>query len=282
MANSLKEVLVSTAEEVLGRKRRTIQPWVTNEVLDLCDKRRELRKRKFGSNVAMENYQLANKAVRKKMKKAKEKWIEDQCVSIEQGMSSGKLKQAFSTLKMLTKTFQPKVNLVADKEGRLLTDDEDIMQRWSEYCSDMYNYELQPDLSILSATRDPPETDDSPPIQKSEVEAAVKSMKLGKAPGLDNIPSELLKAAVRCSLRSRRSGVRATDWAAENSRLSPSKQHDNVGTKLLPSLKQRWMIGLRPSHAMPKTQYSPTSHCPHSSKMAHRHTSNVVRSLKYF
>ncbi|GFS01584.1 endonuclease-reverse transcriptase [Elysia marginata] len=58
---------------VLGRKRRTIQPWVTNEVLDLCDKRRELRKRKFGSNVAMENYQLANKAVREKMKEAKEK-----------------------------------------------------------------------------------------------------------------------------------------------------------------------------------------------------------------
>ncbi|GFR92326.1 endonuclease-reverse transcriptase [Elysia marginata] len=57
-----------------------------------------------------------------------------------------------------------------------------------------YNYELQPDLSILSATRDPPETDDSPPIQKSEVEAAVRSLKLGKAPGVDNIPSELLKA----------------------------------------------------------------------------------------
>ncbi|GFS20532.1 hypothetical protein ElyMa_001573800 [Elysia marginata] len=68
------------------------------------------------------------------------------------------------------------------------------MQRWSEYCSDLYNYELQPDLSILSATRDPPETDDSPPIQKSEVEAAVRSLKLGKAPGVANIASELLKA----------------------------------------------------------------------------------------
>ncbi|GFR64464.1 craniofacial development protein 2-like [Elysia marginata] len=188
MANSLKEVLASTAEEVLGRKRRTIQPWVMNEVLDLCDKRMELRKRKFGSNVAMENYQLANKAVRKKMKEAKEKWIDDQYVAIEQGMSSGRWKQTFSTLKMLTKTFQPKKNLIEDKDGRLLTDNEDIMQRWSEYCSDLYNYELQPDLSILSATRDQPETDDSPPVQKSEVEAAVKSLKLGKAPGVDNIP----------------------------------------------------------------------------------------------
>ncbi|GFR70092.1 endonuclease exonuclease phosphatase domain containing protein [Elysia marginata] len=43
MANSLKEVLASTAEEVLGRKRRTIQPLVTNEVLDLCDNWRTKR-----------------------------------------------------------------------------------------------------------------------------------------------------------------------------------------------------------------------------------------------
>ena len=35
IANSLKEGLLSTAEEVLGRQRKTIQPWVTHEVLDL-------------------------------------------------------------------------------------------------------------------------------------------------------------------------------------------------------------------------------------------------------
>ena len=29
--------LVSTAEKVLGKQRKKIQPWVTNEVLDLCD-----------------------------------------------------------------------------------------------------------------------------------------------------------------------------------------------------------------------------------------------------
>ena len=39
-ANSLKEGLLSTAGEVLRRQRKKIQPWVTNEVLDLCDQRR--------------------------------------------------------------------------------------------------------------------------------------------------------------------------------------------------------------------------------------------------
>ena len=35
--------LVSTADEVLGKQRKKIQPWVTNEVLDLCDQRRVLK-----------------------------------------------------------------------------------------------------------------------------------------------------------------------------------------------------------------------------------------------
>ena len=37
LVNSLKEVLLSTAQELLGKKRKEIQPWVTNEVLDLCN-----------------------------------------------------------------------------------------------------------------------------------------------------------------------------------------------------------------------------------------------------
>ena len=36
-ANSLKEVLLSTVEEVPGRQRKKIKPWVTNEVLDHCN-----------------------------------------------------------------------------------------------------------------------------------------------------------------------------------------------------------------------------------------------------
>ena len=51
-ANSLKEVLLSPAEEALGRERKKIQPWVTNEVLDLCDQRRQLKQQKYASTEA--------------------------------------------------------------------------------------------------------------------------------------------------------------------------------------------------------------------------------------
>ena len=52
LANGLKEVLISTAEEVLRRQRKKIQSWVTNEVLDLCDPRRQLKQQKYTSTAA--------------------------------------------------------------------------------------------------------------------------------------------------------------------------------------------------------------------------------------
>ena len=51
LANSLKEGLLSTAEEVLGRQKK-VQPWVTNEFLDLCDQRRQLKQEKHKNTEA--------------------------------------------------------------------------------------------------------------------------------------------------------------------------------------------------------------------------------------
>ena len=39
--------VVETAREILGNHRQKKKPWVTAEILDLCDKRRELRKKRF-------------------------------------------------------------------------------------------------------------------------------------------------------------------------------------------------------------------------------------------
>ena len=49
-ANSLKEGLLATGEKVFGRQRKNIRPWVTNEVLDLCDQRRQLKQQKYANN----------------------------------------------------------------------------------------------------------------------------------------------------------------------------------------------------------------------------------------
>ena len=56
----------------------------------MCDHRRQLKQHKYKSTEAELEYRKLNTKVRKKMRAAKEKWIEEQCNNIEKGMMSGK------------------------------------------------------------------------------------------------------------------------------------------------------------------------------------------------
>ena len=75
LANRLKEGLLAAAEGVLWRQKTKIQPWVTNETLDLCDQREQLKQKYTSPEVV---YRKVNREVRRKMKAAKEEWIEEQ------------------------------------------------------------------------------------------------------------------------------------------------------------------------------------------------------------
>ena len=63
------------------------------------------------------------------------------------------------------------------------------MERWTEYCSDLYNQSIKGNPVVLNC---PQSTNvDNHPILREEVEAAIKSLKKGKSAGVDNIPAEL-------------------------------------------------------------------------------------------
>ena len=46
MITTFNTAVTETASEILGKHRQKKIPWITAEILDLCDKRRELRKKK--------------------------------------------------------------------------------------------------------------------------------------------------------------------------------------------------------------------------------------------
>ena len=60
-----------------------VQLWATNQVLDLCDQRRQLKQQKYTSTEAGLEHRKMNREVRKKMKAAKEGWAEEQCKNTE-------------------------------------------------------------------------------------------------------------------------------------------------------------------------------------------------------
>ena len=95
-------------------------------------------------------------------------------------------------VKDLSPEKQGRSSTIQDKSGKCLTEENEILSRWTEYCSELYNYESCGDNLILDSSQPPEE--DLQPILCEEVEIAVASLKKGKSAGVDNIPAELVQA----------------------------------------------------------------------------------------
>ena len=126
------------------------------------------------------------------MKKAKEDWIGAQCEEIETCLNKTNSWRAYQLVKNLTSEKQGRSSTIQDKSGKCLTEEKEILSRWTEYCSELYNYESCGDKAVLDCSQPPEE--DLQPILREEVEIAVASLKKGKSAGLDNIPAELVQA----------------------------------------------------------------------------------------
>ena len=68
MITTYNTAVTDAAREILGKERRKKKPRITKDVLDLCDKRKDLKKKRYGAK----EYREANRRIQKAVKKAKE------------------------------------------------------------------------------------------------------------------------------------------------------------------------------------------------------------------
>ena len=189
MINTYNTAVTDAASEIHGKERRRKKPWVTKDVLHLCDERRDLKKKRYGAEGAKE-YREANRRIQKVVKKAKEDWIGAQCEEIETCLNKNNSKRAYQLMKDLTSEKQVRSSTIQDKSGKSLTEEKEILSRWTEYCSELYNYEICGNNAVLDCSQS--QEEDLQPIHSEEVEIAVASLKKGKSARVDNIPAELV------------------------------------------------------------------------------------------
>ena len=75
-------------------------------------------------------------------------------------------KKAYQLVKDLTTVKQGKANTVQDRSGKCLTEERQILNRWTEYCSELYNYKANGDPSVLNCTQT--DTEDDHPILRQK------------------------------------------------------------------------------------------------------------------
>ena len=102
----------------------------------------------------------------------------------------GKTRDRFKKIRDTKGTFHAKMGSKKDRNGRDLTETEDIKKRWQEYTEELYKKDLQdPDNHNGVITH----THLEPDILECEVKWALRSITMNKASGGDEIPVELFQ-----------------------------------------------------------------------------------------
>ena len=89
------------------------------------------------------------------MKKAKEDWIDAQCVEMKTCLNKNNRKRACQLVKDLTSEKQGRSSTIQDKSVKCLTEGKEILSRLTEYFSGLYNYESCRDNAVLDCSQPP-------------------------------------------------------------------------------------------------------------------------------
>ena len=122
------------------------------------------------------------------MQETKEFSIKSKCSEIENDLMRHNSKEAY---RVVITERKEKVNIIHGKKWNCLIEEDVIMNRWTAYCTELYNRPVTGDISVLNVINENKEPQLS--IRRHEIDTAVHSLKIGKSPGIDNIPAELIR-----------------------------------------------------------------------------------------
>ena len=113
--------------------------WLSEEVLQVAGKRREVK-----GKGEKERYTYLNAEFQRLARRGKKAFLSDQCKEIEENnrktyrKTMGKTRDLFKKIRDTKGTFHAKMGSIKDRNGRDLTEAEDMKKRWQEYTEEQY------------------------------------------------------------------------------------------------------------------------------------------------
>ncbi|GFO40127.1 endonuclease-reverse transcriptase [Plakobranchus ocellatus] len=180
ITNAAKNIINETAAKHLKKRSSKKQPWISEDTLIKIKERKEA-KAKFGIHAPV--YRIIAKEVKQRCKRDKKNYLIGKCREIEAHMKENRSTEMYEEIKNITKTFQPRLGVIKDEKGNILTESKQIVDRWNRYCEEMYSSDSTADQQEkLEETREDEEIHLLP--LRSEIEWAIGSLKDGKKPRL--------------------------------------------------------------------------------------------------
>ena len=205
----MEKAYVEVAEAVLGRPRKKKKkPWISEKSWRLVEQRENINKEIIGTKSERIKKQLKikykekDKETKRSIKLDKKKWIEDIASKAEEASKKQHMKTLYGLTKTLCNERPRQSNSVMDKRGNLINGKKAEQERWTEYFKEILNRE-EPINPITEEEevelKDMIEEIDTQEPTPGEVREVIKGLQNGKAPGIDSITAELLKADIEFS-----------------------------------------------------------------------------------
>jgi exonuclease III len=197
----LREMIYKTATEILGLTTKKQNDWFdenAEDIMKLLDEKHKRHKESINdpkSTAKRDAFNNIRRTIQQNIRHMKNTWLSEKATEIQGFADSHDLKNFYHSLKTVYGPTYPKSLPLLDKESKnIITGEAEILQRWAEH----FNYILNQPSSIKDETinRLP-----QAPINYSldavptpgEVQAAIRLLSCGKAPGSDSIPAEIYK-----------------------------------------------------------------------------------------
>ena len=97
-----------------------------------------MKRREAKSKGEKERYKHLNAEFQRIARRDKKALFSDQCKEIEENNRMGKTRDLFKKIRDSKGTFHAKMGTIKERNGRDLTEEEDIKKRWQEYTEELH------------------------------------------------------------------------------------------------------------------------------------------------
>ena len=138
-------------------------------------------------------YIAKDKKVKNSVRADKRTYMDDLAKQAEHSTNRGEQRTLFTLNKNITNESCRKGTPVKNKDGKVITPEEDQIERWREHFSEVLNSEA-PDDHVDFPNNELFDIDiDTNPPTIEDIEKSIKALVKGKSPGVDYIQTEMLK-----------------------------------------------------------------------------------------
>ena len=133
VCDTVQKAVVKTIPK---KKKCKKAKWLSEEALQIAEKRREGKGKGEKERYTHINAEFQRTARRNKA------FLSDQCKETEENDRMGKTRDLFKKIRDNKGIFHAKMGTIKDRNGRDLTEAEDIKKWWQEYTEELYKKDL--------------------------------------------------------------------------------------------------------------------------------------------